>query len=140
MAFAAYSVARFEEKPKRERAVEFVTSGRHSWNSGMSIWRSIGYSRDGAAAAGIGAGLDTIGAAVGTPDEAATIARVWPSLPRTTIDYGVMEKAERVAVIPVEIGWNDVGSWSSVYLTSSRKMSAAMPSSASTYRSKPPDR
>lgn len=116
LAFAAYAVARFEEKPKRERAEEFVMSGRHSWNSGMFIWRVDRILEEmGRQLPELRAGLDAIGAAVGTPDEVATLARVWPSLPRTTIDYGVMEKAERVVVIPVEIGWNDVGSWSSVY-------------------------
>ncbi|HEX5417967.1 MAG TPA: sugar phosphate nucleotidyltransferase, partial [Chloroflexota bacterium] len=115
-AFSAYAVARFEEKPERLKAEEFVRSGRHSWNSGMFIWRVdriLAEMRR--QLPDLRAGLDTITDAVDTPDEAATMAAVWPTLPKTTIDYGVMEHAERVAVIPVEIGWNDVGSWSSVY-------------------------
>lgn len=115
-AFSAYAVARFEEKPKRVKAEEFMRSGRHSWNSGMFIWRVDRILDEmQRQMPDLRAGLDTITSAVGTPDEANTLAAVWPTLPKNTIDYGVMEKAERVAVIPVEIGWNDVGSWSSVY-------------------------
>ncbi len=46
---------------------------------------------------------------------AAAIDRLWPQLEKETIDYGVMERAERVAVIPVELGWSDVGSWDAVW-------------------------
>jgi mannose-1-phosphate guanylyltransferase len=42
------------------------------------------------------------------------LAAAWDRVPRTTIDYGIMEKAARVAVVPVDIGWNDVGSWATL--------------------------
>lgn len=112
----AYRVARFVEKPDRERAETFLQAGTYSWNSGMFIWpvetilnALATYMPD------LSAGLKDIGGAIGTPAFATTLGRVWPTLPKQTIDYGIMEKAERVAVIPVDIGWSDVGSWPSVY-------------------------
>ena len=49
---------------------------------------------------------------LGSADQA--LSKVWTALPKVSIDYGVMEHAERVAVIPVDIGWSDIGSWSSL--------------------------
>lgn len=115
-AFETFTVARFEEKPPRQRAEEFVRSGRHSWNSGMFIWRVDRILDEiEKLLPDLRSGLARLSAAIDTGAEAATVQAVWPTLPKTTIDYGVMEKADRVAVLPVDIGWNDVGSWSSVY-------------------------
>ena len=58
--------------------------------------------------------LMEIGAALGTPDHDATLNRVWPQVARQTIDYGLMEGAKNVVVIPVDIGWSDIGSWASL--------------------------
>jgi mannose-1-phosphate guanylyltransferase len=60
-------------------------------------------------------GLDAIGRAIGTERSENVLAETWPRLPKDTIDYGVMEKADQVAVLPADIGWSDVGSWSAVY-------------------------
>jgi mannose-1-phosphate guanylyltransferase len=57
------------------------------------------------------AGLTRIAAAWDTPDRERVLAEVWPTLPETTVDQGVMEHAERVAVTPAEMGWSDVGDW-----------------------------
>jgi mannose-1-phosphate guanylyltransferase len=46
-----------------------------------------------------------------TPDREDTIIRIWEALPESTIDQGIMEKAQRVAVVPADIGWSDVGDW-----------------------------
>jgi mannose-1-phosphate guanylyltransferase len=61
------------------------------------------------------ASLVEIEQAIGAPDEEARFQQAWGSIETQTIDYGVMEKAGRVAVLPVDIGWSDVGSWSAVY-------------------------
>ena len=61
------------------------------------------------------AALTKIEAGLGTTDEAATTSRAWSNISPISIDYGVMEGAEKVAVLPVDPGWNDVGSWSAVY-------------------------
>ncbi len=58
--------------------------------------------------------LAEVEATLGTPGYQGTLGRVWPRVARQMIDYGVMEGAEDVAVIPVDIGWSDVGSWTSL--------------------------
>jgi mannose-1-phosphate guanylyltransferase len=57
------------------------------------------------------AGLQRIGAALDTPAADAVLAEEWAHMPSNSIDYAVMEHAARVAVIPLQAGWNDVGSW-----------------------------
>jgi mannose-1-phosphate guanylyltransferase len=64
---------------------------------------------------GFYAQLQTIGAALDTSREAEVLAEVWPQVRRETIDYGIMEGADDVIVIPVDIGWADVGDWAAVY-------------------------
>lgn len=114
----AFNVAQFREKPDRARAESYLASGSYYWNPGIFVWRAqaildeIG--RQLPKLAGV---LDEIGQALGGPDEAHTLARAWPETPNVSVDFGVMEGARRVAVIPVEIGWLDVGSWASLYET-----------------------
>ncbi len=112
----AYRVARFVEKPAAQSAAAYLASGEYSWNSGMFIWRAQRVLEEMALhMPKLSAGLEQIGAALGQAHAARTMAKVWPQLPVETIDYGVMEKAARVALLPVEIGWSDVGSWDVVY-------------------------
>ncbi|HUN24570.1 MAG TPA: mannose-1-phosphate guanylyltransferase [Anaerolineales bacterium] len=112
----AYRVARFVEKPNRQTAESYLYSGRFSWNSGMFIWqvKSIlaEFARQMPA---LYATLQEIESSIDTPKFLDTLHRVWNGVENTTIDYGIMENAKRVAVLPVEIGWSDVGSWSAVY-------------------------
>jgi mannose-1-phosphate guanylyltransferase len=116
-ALSVYRVARFVEKPPRERAEQFLAAGTYSWNSGMFVWKVDRILEEmGEHLPDQRRALEEIAAGFGTADEAATVQRVWSELPReTTIDYGIMEKASRVAVLPVDIGWTDIGSWSTVY-------------------------
>jgi mannose-1-phosphate guanylyltransferase len=58
--------------------------------------------------------LMTIADALGTPDQARVLNQVWPQIEKISIDYAIMESARDVAVIPVDIGWSDVGSWASL--------------------------
>ena len=60
------------------------------------------------------AGLEQIAAALGTPTQEETLAQVFPTLPHQTIDYGIMEMAKDIAVLPVDIGWTDIGSWATL--------------------------
>jgi mannose-1-phosphate guanylyltransferase len=113
--FPVYRVRRFTEKPNRETAVRMVAGGIYSWNSGMFIWQVSRileeferqmpefYAR-----------LMEVEAVLGTPDYEAVLNRVWPQVAKQTIDYGVMEGAQEVAVIPVDMGWVDIGSWGSL--------------------------
>jgi mannose-1-phosphate guanylyltransferase len=109
---SVYQALRFTEKPDAATAREFVHSGRYSWNSGMFIWRVDAILAEFARLMPeFAAQLNEIGAAIGTPDEYAVLERVWTDVQSETIDYGIMERAADVAVIPASIGWNDVGSW-----------------------------
>lgn len=113
--FLAYQVMSFREKPSAAAAERFLADGRHSWNSGMFIWRVDRFLAELARTMPeFSAQLDEIDRVLGTPDEASTLANVWPRVASQTVDYGVMEKARDVVVIPIDIGWSDIGSWSSL--------------------------
>jgi mannose-1-phosphate guanylyltransferase len=114
--FEIFQAQRFVEKPDPHTASQMVSSGNFSWNSGMFIWQvsrildefqkqmSDFYEK-----------LLLVNEAIHANQYQQTLNQVWPTIQKETIDYGVMENAEKVAVIPVEIGWSDVGSWASVF-------------------------
>jgi mannose-1-phosphate guanylyltransferase len=110
-----YSLGRFTEKPALETARKMLAEGGYSWNSGMFIWKVerilAEFERQ---MPEFYAQLVEIAAGFGTPAEAAVLAKVWPGVGKQTIDYGVMEGATSAVVIPVDIGWTDVGSWASL--------------------------
>lgn len=116
---AAYAAEAFVEKPKRHTAEEYLRAGCYVWNAGIFVWRVDRIldeiRRYLPALADV---LDEIGAmaASGSPQQMArTIAAVWPRLrDNVTIDYGIMERASGIAVIPVSVSWNDIGSWAQV--------------------------
>ncbi|MGH2519399.1 MAG: mannose-1-phosphate guanylyltransferase [Chloroflexota bacterium] len=110
-----YRVESFKEKPTAERAREFVESGEYYWNSGMFCWKASTVLREiEQQVPGLHRGLKHIADAIGQPNEQDVLNSVYPTLPRDTIDYAVMEKAANVLVIPADIGWSDVGTWSSL--------------------------
>jgi mannose-1-phosphate guanylyltransferase len=112
--FQAYEVQRFVEKPSRDKAEEYVQSGEYSWNAGIFIWRADRIMEAfGEYLPQLREQLDAIERA-GGPSKPEAFGDVWESIESITIDYGIMERAERVAVIPVDIGWNDVGDWDSL--------------------------
>jgi mannose-1-phosphate guanylyltransferase len=107
-----HAAAGFVEKPSRERAEGYVRGGKHLWNGGMFFFRaSVMKKAIAEHLPALAAGLDRIDAAAAAGDEARVLAEVFPTLPSISIDHGVMEKAEKIAVIPGSFGWNDVGSW-----------------------------
>ncbi|KYF79459.1 mannose-6-phosphate isomerase [Sorangium cellulosum] len=111
-------VLRFVEKPSRERAAEFVASGRFLWNAGMFIFRA-GDMRAAIRAhlPALAEGLDEIdrAAALGAAAEAEAVLRVFPRLPAVSVDHGVMEHVAGLAVVPGDFGWSDLGSWQSAW-------------------------
>ena len=113
--FPVFRVEHFTEKPDQETATRMVASGDYSWNSGIFIWRVDRileeFERQ---MPEFHAQLLEVETTLGTPDYQPALDRTWPQVTKQTIDYGVMEKAEDIAVIPVDIGWSDVGSWASV--------------------------
>ena len=112
LAEGAHAVTHFVEKPDRPRAETFLAGGRHLWNAGMFVFRAgvmlTSIARHLPVLATAIASLD---AAAERGDEARVLGQVFPSLPSISIDHGIMEKADRVAVVPGSFGWNDVGSW-----------------------------
>jgi mannose-1-phosphate guanylyltransferase len=113
--FTAFRAERFTEKPSAETAVHMVESGEYSWNSGMFVWRVDRIMEEFQRQMGeFYAQLAEVQSTLGTPGYKPTLDRVWPQVTKQTIDYGVMEGAADVAVIPVDIGWSDVGSWASL--------------------------
>jgi mannose-1-phosphate guanylyltransferase len=103
-----YWVESFEEKPSAERARQFVDSGEYFWNSGMFCWKaSVILHEIERFIPNLYQGLRKIG-------DGADVGQVYPTLPKDTIDYAVLEKADRVLVVPADIGWSDVGTWSAL--------------------------
>jgi mannose-1-phosphate guanylyltransferase len=113
--FRVYGSAGFTEKPDRATAVRFLEDGRYSWNSGMFIWRADRLMAEyRSQLPDLYASLVRIAAAHGAPDEEDVLRAEWEGIRRVSIDYGIMERAGDVAVIPAELGWSDIGSWASL--------------------------
>lgn len=115
--FMAYQVKHFKEKPDEETARAFLTAGDHDWNSGMFIWRVDRiWEEFQRFMPELAEHLAAISAAWDTPAQDETLNALWPSIKPQTIDYGIMENADRVVVLPaLDLGWNDVGSWESIF-------------------------
>lgn len=105
----------FHEKPTVEKAHEFVGEGCYFWNSGMFFWRPSVIRREiKAHLADLDRMLADLGNRLGTEDIDDVLNDIYGSAPSISIDYGIMEKAENVAVIRGDFYWNDVGSWESI--------------------------
>lgn len=115
--YPVYTVRRFKEKPDQETAQQLLRSGDHSWNSGMFVWRAdVILAEIEKQMPGLFGAVSEIAAAWGTPKQNEVLQEKWSDLKSETIDYGVMERAERVAVLPAGgLGWNDIGSWDSLF-------------------------
>jgi mannose-1-phosphate guanylyltransferase len=115
--YPVYHVRRFTEKPDEKTAQAFLGSGEHSWNSGMFIWRAdVIRDEIRRQMASLSSVLDEVQRTWGTAEQEQTLQSVWPGLKSETIDYGVMENADRVVVLPAGgLGWSDVGSWDSLF-------------------------
>jgi mannose-1-phosphate guanylyltransferase len=112
---AAYQVKRFTEKPDEGTAQSFVDSGEYYWNGGIFVWRAATILAEmSALLPGLYGELCRIGEAWESAQRSEIMAAAWGRVPRTTIDYGIMEKATQVAVVPVDVGWNDVGNWTTL--------------------------
>ncbi|MBN2556089.1 MAG: mannose-1-phosphate guanylyltransferase [Anaerolineales bacterium] len=111
--FEAYSVETFKEKPTREIAEAYLASGGYIWNSGMFVWRTDRIlSEIERQMPGLYFALKRIQLALGTEQASSVVAEEWETLVSETVDYGIMEGAENVSVIPAEqLGWLDVGGW-----------------------------
>lgn len=111
---SAFLVKRFVEKPDAKRAKELVASGRYLWNAGVFVWRASDLLAEiDRHLPELGKGLrDWMRAPEGQRAEIAK--RVFDAAPAISIDYAVMEKSDRVAVIPASVGWDDIGTFRSL--------------------------
>lgn len=113
--FSVYEALSFKEKPPADLAMQFVADGQHSWNSGMFVWKTSRvqeeFERQLPDTYRL---LEQLVPDLGTSHQHEALARIWPTVPQQTLDYGIMEDALSVSVIPVELGWSDVGSWASM--------------------------
>jgi mannose-1-phosphate guanylyltransferase len=112
---AAYEVVRFTEKPDEATAQHFVDSGEYYWNAGIFIWQvgTILAEMD-RLLPRLYEELEAVAGVWNEEGRSSRLAEAWDRVPQTTIDYGVMEKASRVAVLPVDVGWDDVGNWATL--------------------------
>lgn len=111
----AFAVDRFVEKPNIELAKQYLATEEYLWNSGMFIWKvSTILDNIQKFLPDTYAGLKTIQAAIGTEEQDTVLEKVFPEFASESIDYGIMEKASNIYIIPGTFGWDDVGSWLAV--------------------------
>ena len=115
--YPVYTVKRFKEKPDEKTAQQLLGSGDHSWNSGMFVWRVDAILAEvEKQMPELSQAVDEIASAWNSPERDEVVRARWQNLKSQTIDYGIMEKAERVAVLPAGgLGWSDVGAWDSLF-------------------------
>lgn len=108
---AAYRVSRFVEKPDVETAHRLLSEGSYFWNGGMFVFRADVFLHL------LEQYQPAVHAAVGRLAECEHEAPVdlYSTLPDISIDYGILEKTDRVAVVPVDMGWSDLGNWEALY-------------------------
>ena len=116
------AVRRFVEKPDAATAARYLSEGGYYWNSGMFLFRASRYLAElgrhaPAMLAAVRAACD---GAVRDGDFIRLDKAAFEACPADSIDYAVMEKTDRAMVLPVDIGWNDVGSWSALWEVSAQ--------------------
>ena len=107
-------VNEFREKPDRETAERYLAAGNYFWNAGIFVW-SVStivdqMRRHSPQIAGM---MDKIAGTFGTEEEKAALAEFFPQCDKISIDYAVMEKSDSIYVISADLGWSDLGSWTS---------------------------
>ncbi len=106
----------FTEKPSRELAQVFISTGEFLWNAGMFVW-NVGTIKEEMEkhvpeVTGLFAGWE---AAIGTPIEREFIQRAYTDCPNISLAYSVMERTDRAWIYPAHFGWKDIGTWESLY-------------------------
>lgn len=110
------AVKRFREKPDPATARSFLDAGNFLWNSGMFVWKASAIKKEFKKhLPDIYEQIETLQTSLDNKDGKQAIDDFYHACPPVSIDYGIMEHAENVFVVPGEFGWNDVGSWRAVY-------------------------
>jgi mannose-1-phosphate guanylyltransferase len=111
-------VERFVEKPDAETAQRYLDEGRHYWNAGVFVWRAYAFHQAVERfQPALAAAVDRIGALRRLPGWMTDVRDILEPIPAITIDVGIAEPAAaegRMAVVPLQAGWSDIGSWSSL--------------------------
>lgn len=117
LAVGGMQVARFVEKPNRETAQSYLDAEGYFWNSGMFLFKASAYLEALAThnPAMLEACTSALAAAKADLDFCRVDATAFDDCPTDSVDYAVMEKTTRAAVVPLAAGWNDVGAWSAVW-------------------------
>lgn len=114
--FEIYEVDEFKEKPDLETAKQYLASGEYLWNPTLFAWKTstmlelfeqyvpVIYQK-----------LMEIQPYLGTGKQQEMIDTLYPEIEKISIDYAIFERAEHMAVLPVNFGWSDVGSWGALY-------------------------
>ncbi len=118
----AQSVSSFVEKPDQQTAIKYLAEGNYYWNSGMFMFRADRYLQE--LARHQPEMLKSCRLALEKAQKDLDFTRLdkksFSQCPSDSIDYAVMEKTDKAAVIPMDVGWNDVGSWSSLWEVSEK--------------------
>ena len=107
-----HKVEEFVEKPDLETAKAYLEEGTYAWNSGMFVWKAstiLKYFEK--LLPDVYNCLIEIGEAMNTEKEAEVIGKVYPTIPKISVDYGIMERADDVLMLEGDFGWNDIGSF-----------------------------
>ncbi|MGM0568873.1 MAG: mannose-1-phosphate guanylyltransferase/mannose-6-phosphate isomerase [Elusimicrobiota bacterium] len=107
--FDGWEVEEFKEKPDREKAREYFNSGSYFWNAGIFVFKVSAMKKELAFYAG-----DIAGAFKDLKEDKSNLKEIYEKLPNVSIDYAVMEKTEKAAVVGFDGVWNDLGSWEAV--------------------------
>ncbi len=108
------TVNEFREKPDRETAERYLAAGNYFWNAGIFVWSvSTIVDQMRRHAPQIAGMMDKIARTFGTEEEKAALAEFFPQCDKISIDYAVMEKSDSIYVISADLGWSDLGSWTS---------------------------
>ena len=109
-------VKTFTEKPDKDMATLFISTGEFFWNAGIFLWKASTIKsemeRHLPEVTGLFNGWEM---ALGSKIEGEFIARAFTDCPNISVDYGVMEKTDRAWIYPVKFGWSDIGTWESLY-------------------------
>jgi mannose-1-phosphate guanylyltransferase len=110
--WTVHCLRRFVEKPDPEHARRYLESGQFLWNAGIFAWRAADLLDElRRQLPDLAHGLDRLKGAFGRSEAEGVVAEVYPSLPATSVDFGVMEGAKTCWTVPVDFPWSDVGSW-----------------------------
>ena len=110
--WAIHTLRQFVEKPEIDQARTYLESGGYLWNAGIFAWRAADLLGEIVRQLPeLADGLETIATACGGGDEDTVLQEIYPTLPATSVDFGVMENATACWVVPVDFPWSDIGSW-----------------------------